>query len=96
MDYQKSYEKVFLGDVVNFYKQISVAEIAVRIGTLRKGDRLLFIGKTTPATFVDAEELQQHHKVVEAVGRGEAVAIKLPFTVRRNDQVFLWKPVKKD
>lgn len=93
-DYQKSHEKIFLGDVTNFYKKIGVAEIIIRCEELRVGDQLLIIGKHTPASFAEARELQQYHQPVESAKRGESVAVKLPFTVRRNDQVFLWK--KKD
>jgi len=93
-DYQKSYEKIFLGDVTNFYKKIGVAEILIRNEQIRIGDQLLIIGNNTPASFAEAAELQQDHQPVESAGRGEAVAVKLPFVVRRNDQVFLWR--KKD
>jgi U32 family peptidase len=90
-NYQKSYEKIFLGDVVNFYGRVNVAEIIIRSHQLRKGDRLLFVGKNTPAAFAVADQMQQEHRDVDEVKRGEAVGVKLPFKVRRNDQVFLWK-----
>lgn len=93
-DYQKSYEKIFLGDITNFYKKIGVAEMIVRSEQLRVGDQLLIIGKNTPASFAEAVELQQDHQPVESAKRGEAVAIKLPFMARRNDQVFLWRKNK--
>jgi len=93
--FQKSYEKVFIGEVTNFYNRISVAEVIIRSGQLRKGDRILFIGKHTPASYADALELQQQHQYVEEVHKGESVGIKLPFKVRRNDQVFLWRPIQK-
>jgi putative protease len=90
-NYQKSYEKIFLGDVVNYYRKIGVAEILVRNEQLKAGDQLLVIGKNTPATFACAEHLQQDHRFVGGAKRGEAVAVKLPFKVRRNDRVFLWR-----
>ncbi len=91
--YVKTHDKIFLGDVVNFYKRINVAEIIIRCNRLQKGDRLLITGKNTPASFADAMEIQQEHKVIESAGPGEAVAIKLPFVVRRKDQVFLWRKI---
>jgi putative protease len=93
--FQKSYEKVFLGEVTNFYNRINVAEVIIRSGQLRKGDKILIIGKHTPASYADAVELQQEHEYVDEVGKGESVGIKLPFKVRRNDQVFLWRPIQK-
>ncbi|MCP4147323.1 MAG: U32 family peptidase, partial [bacterium] len=93
-DFEKSYEKIFLGDVVKYYKKIGVAEIIIRNEQLNEGDRILVIGKHTPATFADAMELQQEHQFVKVVKKGEPVGLKLPFKVRRNDQVFLWKAKK--
>lgn len=93
-NFKKSHEKVFLGEVINYYKRINVAEIIIRNEPLRVGDRLLFTGKSTPATFADAEELQQYHKPVTQANRGEAVAVKLPFTVRRGDLVFRWQKIQ--
>lgn len=89
--YRKSFEKEFIGEVVNFYARVNVAEIIMRQGTLKKGDTILITGKTTPATFTVAEEMEQEHHPVGEVQRGEAVGIKLPFKVRRNDLVFVWK-----
>jgi len=90
-DYQKTYDKIFLGEVVKFYQKINVAEILVRNESLTRGDRLLIIGKTTPAAFACAEEMQREHKFVITVKRGLSVGVKVPFKVRAGDQVFLWK-----
>ncbi len=93
-DYQKSFEKIFLGEVVNFYGKVGVAEILIRNEQLREGDKILFTGKTTPATFAFAHELQRDHVPVKEIKRGEPVGVKLSFKVRRNDQVYLWREKK--
>jgi putative protease len=93
-NYQKSYEKIFLGEVTNYYQRIGVAELLIRNEQLNRGDQLLIMGKSTPATFASAEEMQQYHQEVTVVKRGEPVAVKLPFKVRRNDQVYLWREKK--
>ena len=64
---ENTYEKVFLGEVVKFFKNINVAEIRVQNKTLYKGQELLFIGKSTPASFAVADELQQRHEFVDSV-----------------------------
>ncbi len=87
-------EKLFLGEVTKFYKKISVAEILIRSNKVKKGDRLFITGKNTPASFTDASELQQEHKFVESASKGEMVGIKLPFTARRGDQVYIWRKKK--
>lgn len=88
---ENSYEKVFLGEVVKFFKKIGVAEIHLRNKPLHKGQELLFIGKSTPASFAAIEELQQKHEFVSSVKKGELAGIKLPFTVKPKDKVFLWR-----
>ncbi len=74
---------------------MGVAEILIRNEKLKKGDQILVIGQKTPASFAQAEQLQQEHEDVDEVTRGEMVGVKIPFRVRRNDQVFLWRE-KKD
>jgi len=90
-----TYEKVFLGEVVKFFKKISVAEIRAQNASLRKGQELLFIGKGTPASFSTVVELQQNHEFVENVNKGEIVGVKLPFIVKPKDKVFLWSKKKE-
>ncbi len=86
-----TYEKVFLGEVVKFFKKIHVAEIRLHNKMLHRGQELLFIGKSTPASFAKAEEVQQEHKFVNSVKRGELAGVKLPFVVKPKDKVFLWR-----
>ncbi|RKY35937.1 MAG: U32 family peptidase [Candidatus Omnitrophota bacterium] len=88
---ENTYLKVFLGEVVKFYKKINVAEIIVRNQVLKKGDKLLFTGKHSAARFVYAEQLQQNHNFVEQVKKGEYAGIKLPFQVKPKDKVFLFQ-----
>ncbi len=89
------YEKIYIGHVTRFFKKINVAEIRLRAGDLNKGDQVLFIGKSTPAEVVIADELQCEHQYVDHVPKGESVGIKLPFTVKSKDKVFLWRMKKK-
>lgn len=90
-----TYEKEFLGEVVKFFKKISVAEIRLQNKALDKGQELLFIGKNTPACFTIVQELQQKHVFVDSVNKGELVGIKLPFIVKPKDKVFLWSKKKE-
>ena len=85
------YEKVFVGEVKKFYKKISVADILVRTGSLKKGAEILVIGKTTPACMATIEEMQQDKRPVDEVGKGQHAGIKLPFKANPKDKVFLWK-----
>lgn len=87
----REYEKVYLGEVVKFYKKVGVAEIMVRGEALNTGQEILVTGKKTPASFARVTEMQIEHEAVESAEKGQAVGVKLPFAVRRDDKVFLWK-----
>lgn len=89
-----THEKIFAGTVTKFFKKINVAEITLQNAPLKKGQELLFIGKTTPANFFVALELQQNHKFIDGAEKGQRVGVKLPFLVKPRDKVFIWKKKK--
>ncbi|MFH1837807.1 MAG: peptidase U32 family protein [Candidatus Omnitrophota bacterium] len=88
---EKEYEKTYLGEVIKFYKKINVAEISVRTGNLRSGQKILITGKTTPAGFTEVNEIEIDHVPVDFVEKGNKAGIKLPFPVHRGDKVFIWE-----
>ncbi|MEA3489087.1 MAG: peptidase U32 family protein [Candidatus Omnitrophota bacterium] len=90
---QKGYEKVYLGEVVKFYKKIGVAEVLIRREALMPGQKILVTGNRTPASFAEVSEMQIEHKTVDFAGKGMSVGVKLPFAARPKDKVYLWQPV---
>ena len=88
---QHGYEKIYLGEVIKFYKKIGVAEVLITNGSLAEGQQILVTGKKTPANFTKVDQMQIDHKAVDSVAKGTAVGIKVPFDVRPKDKVFLWK-----
>jgi len=93
---EHAYEKIYLGEVKKFYKKISVADVRVQSGVLKKGDTLIFIGRSTPALEVKIDQMQDDHVFVDQALKGTAVGVKLPFVVRPKDKVFLWQKKKSD
>lgn len=89
------YEKIYVGEVKKYYKKISVADILIRTGSLKKGEEILVIGKTTPACMATIDEMQQNNVFVDEVGKGQHAGIKLPFKANPKDKVFLWKKKEK-
>ena len=85
------YKKVFLGEVKRYYPKISVAEIIVQAGSLKKGSKLLFMGKNTSVQFQTASEIQQEHRYVTCVKKGELAGVKVSFKVKAGDKVYLWR-----
>ena len=88
---ENTYEKIYLGEVVKFYKKINVAEVRVRNGSLKKGIQILCIGKNTPASFARVKDIQINHKFVASLEKGEVGGVKLPFAVKRKDKIFIWQ-----
>ncbi len=88
---EHTHEKVFIGEVTKFFKKISVARIKVFDRPFNVGDDIMFIGKNTPARIVSVSRIEHRHKPRKKALRGEEVGVKLPFSVRQNDKVFLWR-----
>jgi putative protease len=88
------YDKIFLGEVTNFYQRISVAEVKLTGSGVSVGDEILIFGKTTAAVFFRVSELQVKHQSVKNALKGELVGIKLSSPVKPKDKVFIWR--KKD
>ena len=86
-----SYEKIYVGEVKKYYKKIGVADILLRTRSLKKGEEILVIGKTTPACMATIEEIERDKRPVDEVAKGQHAGIKLPFKVNARDKVFLWK-----
>ncbi|MDP8230406.1 MAG: peptidase U32 family protein [Candidatus Gorgyraea atricola] len=85
------HEKIFLGEVVNFYNKNNVAAIHIRNQGVKIGDRIAIYGKSTPLSIAEVKEMQIAGKAVTFTEKGKQVGIKLPFKVRRNDKVFFYK-----
>lgn len=83
------FNKFFIGEVTDFYNKINVAVVRLTGDDIRKGQDILIYGKTTPVRITKVSEMQKKHKSVDHAKKGEMVAIKVPFRVRRNDKVFL-------
>lgn len=75
-----------IGDVTHYYDRISVAVIALR-ESIREGDRVRFVGRSTDFT-QDVTSLQIEHQQVTEVGAGQEVAMRVAQPVRRRDVVF--------
>lgn len=87
----RGHERLFIGEITNFYNRIGVAEVLLRNSGVSIGDELLIYGKTTAAFFSRVSELQINHQAVKKAIKGDLVGIKLGSSAKPNDKVFLWK-----
>lgn len=81
--------KIYVGKVVNFYKKLSVAEVAVEASTLTVGEQIFFLGATTGVAEQTLTELHgPDGKPCQQVSQGELCAIHTPGVIRRGDQLY--------
>ncbi len=81
--------KVYVGKVTNFYKKLSVAEVAVEASTVGVGDEIFFMGATTGVAEQRLEELHgPDGEPVDKAVQGQLCAIRTPVTIRRGDQLY--------
>ena len=93
---ESTHEKVYVGEIIKFYKKINVAEVLVRNEPIKKGDQILCMGKNTPASFAKASDIQINHEFVDSIPRGQKGGLRLPFIAKRKDKVFIWRKKTTD
>jgi putative protease len=86
-----SMKKRFVGIVVNFFKKLSVAEIAVQAAPFALGDELFIEGDTTGFLRQKVESLQIESLPVSAAPIGAHVALRVSEPVRRGDKLYVMR-----
>ena len=82
-----------MGPVTNWFAKIGVVEVQVDATPLHRGDRLLFIGSTTGALEVVAEDLRVDYEPAELCPQGQRCSVAVPagpVHPRRGDKVYIW------
>ncbi|MEN8252633.1 MAG: peptidase U32 family protein, partial [Patescibacteria group bacterium] len=91
-----THEKEFIGRVTHYYTKAGIAEIKVDTGKIKKGDKFLFIGKTTGTLEGTIEELRIDGKVTDGEARrGDIITFAVPERVRINDKLYIVKQKEK-
>ena len=84
-------KKRFVGIVVNYFKKLSVAEIAVQDAPFMLGDELFIEGATTGFLRQKVESLQIEAQPVTEAPAGISVALKVSEPVRRGDKLYVMR-----
>lgn len=86
-------KKTYVGKVTNFFSNLSVAEVLIEAGELRKGDEVLIIGPSTGVMEHTIDEIRTNLESVEVALKGEFCSLPLPAGVklRRSDKIYLWR-----
>lgn len=81
-------KKQALGRITNFFGKISVAEIQLNSGNLKRGQLLQVEGEKTGFVRFAANSMQIDLKDVDFAKKGQKVAVKCPHKLRRGDNVY--------
>lgn len=81
-------KKVYVGKVTNYFAKLGVAEILVEASELAVGYELLFLGATTGALEMTAEEIRVDLLPVEIAIQGEKCSLVTTEVVRRGDKLY--------
>ena len=87
-------KKVYVGKGIKYFSKLGVAEFLIEASTLHVGDRLVIIGPTTGAMYLDATEIHGDNGAVEVGEKGMYVSVPVPDKVRPSDK--LYKLVKNE
>jgi putative protease len=86
--------KVYVGKVLNYYKEIEVAHILLESSEIKIEDVMLIMGETTGVLEIKLEKMSVNDKDNSIAKRGDEITFKVPSLVRRNDKVYLIEQIK--
>ena len=84
---QSKFIKKDIGQVVNYYNKVKVAELRVW-DDLKIGDRIMIQGETTGSITHTVDSMQIEGKDVNNVSKNSNVGVLMPTKVRKNDFVY--------
>jgi len=87
-------KKHFVGKVTHYFPKLNVAAIKL-VSDLSIGDEIVIIGKTTGIVSLKIESMQINRKPIKKTKKGNEIGIKTSTLVRKNDEVYLIKKIKK-
>jgi U32 family peptidase len=82
--------KEFIGKVIHFYPEKQVALVKLS-GKIKKDDRIVFIHERIGAQETKVVEMEINKKKIEKAEKQQEVALKIPFKVFKNTQVYKLK-----
>ena len=84
-----SERKEFIGEVINYYKQIKVAYISLKTTEIRLGDKVLIIGVSTGVVELIVNSIYCDEKPVASAKKGDKITFPCESLIRPKDKVYL-------
>lgn len=82
-------ERIFAGLISHYFDKSQIAELDLQAHEIKKGDRLVIIGKSTGVVYADVNEMKKDDEFIENSGKQTQVTLPLSTKVRKNDKVYL-------
>ena len=90
-----STRKVYIGKVLNFFKEPNVVQILIESGKIKVNDKILIIGETTGLIEMKLNEFNVNNALAQSAKKGSEVTFITPKLVRRNDKVYIVEQIKQ-
>jgi len=87
--------KVFVGKVLNYFKEPKVAHILLETGLIKVGDKILIIGENTGVLEIEIGNMKVNDEKKSIAKKSDEITLQIPSLVRRNDRVYLVEKVKQ-
>ena len=87
-------KKQYVGKGMKYFSKLGVGEFHIEAGEFEVGDKMLIIGPTTGALYVEATDIHGDNGPVEKAVKGMRVSIPVPEKIRPSDK--LYKVVKQE
>lgn len=87
-------KKQYVGKGMKYFSKLGVGEFYIEAGEFEVGDKMLIIGPTTGALYVEATNIHGDNGPVEKAVKGMRVSIPVPEKIRPSDK--LYKVVKQE
>ncbi|MBU0668261.1 U32 family peptidase [Patescibacteria group bacterium] len=88
---QSTEERIYIGDIIHYFPKAKIAELFVRTHGLKRGDKLVIIGKTTGVVYSNVSRIMLNDKFIEASEKQTTITMPIEKRVRHNDKVYLLK-----
>lgn len=88
---QSTEERIYIGDIIHYFPKAKVAELFVRAHGLKKGDKLVIIGKTTGVVYSNVSRIMLDNKFIEQSEKQTTITMPITNRVRHNDKVYILK-----
>ncbi|MCJ7555036.1 MAG: U32 family peptidase [Ignavibacteriaceae bacterium] len=80
--------KVYVGKVINYYKEPKVAHILLESGKINVNDQVIIMGETTGVIEITMKIFYVNDNLSEYATKGDEVTFESSTLIRRNDKVY--------